>query len=200
MLRRHNTKEPGFVTRSEGNEMRIEGYFIVFDSETEIYPGYYEKIDRHAIDKSLRENDIVCLFNHDTGKVLGRMSNGTFTVRTDDKGAWGSVIINPDDAEAVSIYHRVARGDIKGCSFGFDPVKQVSDIRDDGTHWIVTEADTAEMSVCTFPAYEQTDIQARSKDMAEMRKNSLAERKAKLKSKLEVMRNGSKIADTENAG
>lgn len=62
---------------------------------------------------------------------------------------------------AMDVYARVKRGDITGCSFGFYPISERWEDRDDGTHYVVEEADTIEVSICTFPAYPQTEIDAR---------------------------------------
>lgn len=187
MIYRHKTdlKTAQFrAVDNENGEMRLEGYFIVYDVETEIVNRLFEKIERGAAADSLENVDIVCLFNHRTDMPLGRKSTGTFTLREDETGVWGSVLINPDDTEAVNVYHRVKRGEIWGCSFGFDPVEQVPEYRADGTHWTVKKMVVPEMSVCTFPAYEQTEIKARSRFAQEYEASTLSERKALLSSRL----------------
>ena len=139
----------------------IEGYFSVFDQETELWPGVFESIARGAFSSSLQNNDIRCLFNHDSANVLGRMSAGTLQLWEDSHGLYGSLLINPDDRMAMDVYARVKRGDITGCSFGFYPISERWEDRDDGTHYVVEEADTIEVTICTFPAYPQTEIDAR---------------------------------------
>ncbi|MEG0854411.1 MAG: HK97 family phage prohead protease [Angelakisella sp.] len=173
-------------TRAEGNNDRyIEGYFAVFNQETELWQGCFEKIAPGAFDNSLKNNDVRCLFNHDSGFVLGRMASGTLELKTDAHGLWGRVKVNPNDTQALDVYSRVERGDISGCSFGFNPVKEEYDDRGDNTLWTVTEADTHEVSICTFPAYPQTEIQARQKDIEMSQSRQKERRKANLKKKLE---------------
>ena len=173
-------------TRAEGeSEKYIEGYFAVFNQETELWPGCYEKIAIGAFDNSIKNNDIRCLFNHDSGFVLGRSASKTLELRVDAYGLWGRVKLNPSDRQAMDIYARVERGDISGCSFGFNPIRESFEDRNDGTLWIVEEADTAEVSICTFPAYPQTEIQARQKDMQVSQKRQLEQKKSELKIKLE---------------
>lgn len=189
MDKRHAYCMGDLRTRAEDNgEKVIEGYFAVFGQEVELCHGYYEQIAPGAFTKSLRESDVRCLFNHDTGAVLGRAGNGTLELREDAHGLWGRVKINSDDSQAMGVYARVARGDINGCSFGFDPVGQNVEDREDGLHWTVTEADTAEVSICTFPAYPQTEIQARQQDAQRASEEQWGRRKAALKQKLEEIK------------
>jgi len=180
------------TTRSEpdGGDKFIEGYFAVFEQETELWRGVFEKIARGAFDNSINNNDIRCLFNHDSGFVLGRTASQTLELKVDAHGLWGRVKINSSDSQAMDIYARVERGDISGCSFGFNPLKERYEERENDILWIVEEADTAEVSICTFPAYPQTEIQARQNDFKESQKRSLEQRKQKLKNRLENIKNG----------
>jgi len=141
----------GLQTRDEP-EMVIEGYFIVFGQETELWPGAFEEIAPGAVGESL-SNDIRALINHDTTLVLGRNKAGTLELREDSYGLWGRIKINPRDSDAVNLYERVKRGDVNQCSFGFNILEEITDWRDDGTvKWTITKLDLHEVSVCTFPA------------------------------------------------
>lgn len=171
-------------TRAEGDSMTIEGYFIVFNSQTELWQGAYEEIASHALDNTL-SNDIRALINHDTTLVLGRNKAGTLDLKVDTRGLWGSIKINPNDTDAVNLYERVKRGDVDQCSFGFNVVSEETEWRDDGSvKWTITEVDLHEVSVCTFPAYEDTGVAARSKEVEQHRKKQLEVRKEKLKERL----------------
>lgn len=163
-----------FETRSDddGNQY-IEGYFAVFNSVYDMGGGMTESIAPHAFDDTL-SNDIRCLTNHDTRLVLGRTSAHTFDVRQDERGLWGRVLINPNDQDAVNTKARVDRGDVNQASFGFDIVEEDTEIRDDGSiHWTIKKVKLYECSVVTFPAYEETNLAARSKERDEIikRKN-----------------------------
>lgn len=173
-------------TRAEpsDNEMIIEGYFIVFNRETELWPGAFEEIAPEALDKTL-SNDIRALINHDTTLVLGRNKAGTLTLTKDDRGLWGVIKINPNDTDAVNLYERVKRGDVDQCSFGFNITGENTDWRDDGTvKWTITEIDLFEVSVCTFPAYEETGVQARHKEVQVRKAQLFEQRKMKAKERL----------------
>lgn len=198
MKKRNAYFDSKFETReAENGEKRICGYFAVFGAETELWERHYEQIASGAFTNSLVNNDIRCLFNHDTGFVLGRKSAGTLTLREDDHGLYGEVIINDADPQAVAVYERVKRGDISGCSFGFEPKDEGKIIADDGSvHWTVREADTIEVSICTFPAYPQTEISARMADAEKHKENELAKRKCELKKRMEELHHGSKKSCT----
>ena len=155
--------ETNLQTRSEESEKVIEGHFVVFNSETELFPGAYEEIAPEAFDKTL-SNDIRALINHDTNLVLGRNKAGTLELKVDSRGLWGSIKINENDTDAMNLYERVKRGDVDQCSFGFNIIREDTEFRDDGTvKWIIREVDLHEVSVVTVPAYESTGVQARMK-------------------------------------
>lgn len=152
------------VRSEQDGKKYLEGYFIRFNQETELWKDTYEVIAPGAANKSLRENDIRVLFNHDSAIVLARTGNNTATLRADATGVWGSIEINPNDQQANDIHARVERGDINGCSFGFFPTDEKRLEQEDGSvKYVVKEADIIEVSVVTFPAYPQTQIEARAK-------------------------------------
>lgn len=174
------------ATRAEENndDMFIEGYFAVFNRETELWPGAYEEIAPGAFDETLG-NDIRALINHDTTLVLGRNKANTLEIKVDSHGLWGRVKINPKDTDAVNCYVRVERGDVDQCSFGFNILEEKIDWRDDGTvKWTMTKLDLHEMSVCTFPAYEDTGVQARHAEVEQHKERQLEQRKKLLKERI----------------
>lgn len=177
---------------NEDNGMFIEGYFIVFNKETELWPGAYEKVASGALDNTL-SNDIRALINHETRLVLGRNKAGTLELKVDSRGLWGRIQINENDSEAVNLYERVKRGDVDQCSFGFNIAAESTEYADDGSvHWTIDEVELHEVSVVTFPAYEDTGVQARKRDFESLKKRELEQRKIVLKERLQ---NGTKTTD-----
>lgn len=168
----------------DNEKLFLEGYFIRYGEETKLYDGCYEEVKRGAATQSIKKNDIRCLFNHDTGSVLGRTGNGTLTLREDEKGIFGRVEINQQDPQAMSVYAKVQRGDIDSCSFGFYIEKESNEKRDDGVKFFLEEVDVFEVSAVTFPAYPQTEVSARTRDIEKLEKRSLNIRKQKLKERL----------------
>lgn len=169
-MRQLRTASTQFETREDGEKLFIEGYFAVFNSNYEIAPGMSESIAPGAFDNTL-SGDIRALINHDTTLVLGRTKARTLELRTDAHGLWGKIEINPKDLDAMNLYERVKRGDVDQCSFGFDILSEETDFRDDGSvHWTITEVELFEVSPCTFPAYEETNISARAKERDDLLK------------------------------
>lgn len=176
--------------RSEENsdELIIEGYFALFDTPTKLTDGLYEEIKQGAFTNSIKNNDVRCLFNHNSEIVLGRTGNNTLELFEDEKGLYGKVHINKDDKQALDIYARVKREDINACSFGFYPVKEEPIKYEDGVMYQVYEADTLEVSIVTFPQYPETEIKARSKQLEMDKAKQLEVRKQQLLNKLKGLK------------
>ena len=186
MIKRFKTLDSKLEIREETNqeEYIIAGYFAVFNQETELYPGVFESIDSGAFKKSIN-GDIRALINHDTSLVLARTTSNTLTLKEDAKGLYGEIKINPYDTDALNIYERVKRGDVSQCSFGFLINQEEADYRDDGsTHFILKDLNLYEVSVCTFPAYEGTEVEARQKQIEDHNKRSLSLWKKSMKGRL----------------
>lgn len=168
------TSQTKFETREDSDGKKIiAGYFAVCGSETELWKGAYEEIAVGAFDKTLG-NDIRGLTNHDTTLVLGRNKAGTLSLKADPHGLWGEIAINENDSDAMNLYERVKRGDVDQCSFGFRIVDESTEWRDDGTvKWTLNEVEVHEVSVCTFPAYEDTGVQARHNEVEQYREKQL---------------------------
>ncbi|MGV3139438.1 HK97 family phage prohead protease [Brevibacillus agri] len=183
-------------TRAEGEsgDLIIEGHFAVFSRETELWPGAFEEIAPGAFDNSF-SNDIRALINHETRLVLGRNKSGTLELRADNYGLWGRIKINPNDTDAMNLYERVKRGDVDQCSFGFNIVREDTEWREDGSvKWTIREVDLHEVSVVTFPAYEDTGVAARQKQVEQHRNRLLQAKRQKIIERVK------KIAETTVAG
>ena len=189
-LRTVNTE---FTTREESGELYIEGYFAVFNSNYEIAEGMSESIAPGAFSEALG-GDIRALTNHDTTLVLGRNKANTLELKEDSHGLWGRIRINPNDSNAMDTYARVKRGDVDGCSIGFDIESEKTDFLDNGdVHWTIEKImPLYEVSCCTFPAYKETNISARKEQREEIVKREREMWKAKMKERLH---NGIKSTD-----
>ena len=173
-------------TRSADNDEKvIEGYFAVFNEIYQVWKDVTESIAPGAFTDSLN-GDIRALYNHNTDQILGRTSAGTLTLKQDEKGLWGQIKVNERDTEAVNVYERIARGDISGCSFGFDIESEEVRVNDDGSvHYTITKVNPLyEVSPCVFPAYEQTSVESRGKEARVIKKRELESWKIKTLEKL----------------
>ena len=153
-----------FTVREEGEDRYVEGYFARFDDLYDMGWGITETIDPHAFDRTLAVGDDVrVLINHDTTKVLGRTAAGTAWLRVDGVGLWARAKLNPADGDAMNEAARMERGDVTGASFGFeilDIERQYNQSK--GTiHRILKDVRLFEVSVCTFPAYQKTEVGVR---------------------------------------
>lgn len=175
-----------FETREDGGAPHITGYFAVFNSVYEIGPGMTESVAPGAFAKALAGGDIRALVNHDTTLVLGRTKAGTLELREDSRGLWGDITINPNDRDAMNLYERVKRGDVDQCSFGFgEPFTEDTEVREDGSvHWTLREVNLHEVSACTFPAYEETNISARATERDNLKSRQLTAWKERMKARI----------------
>lgn len=178
-MRAENGAETGAV---------ITGRPIVFNADTDL--GYYtERIATGALDKTdLR--DVRFLVNHNTdGIPLARSrnnnANSTMQMSVDDDGM--NIRVNLDvegNPEAKSLYSAISRGDVSGMSFMFtvDEDSWEGLESEHPTRTITSIGKVFEVSAVTFPAYEQTSIEAASIDEAlERAKSTLESVKAEQK-------------------
>lgn len=182
----YRTMQAAFATRDGETEDApvIEGYFAVFDSNYDMGYGMSESIAPGAFTEAL-SGDVRALIDHDTRLVLGRTTAHTLELREDSHGLWGKIYINPRDSEAMNLYERVKRGDVSQCSFGFEILSEETSFPADGKiHWRIKKVQLYEVSCCTYPAYEETDISARRKDKEQIEKRKAEAWKSSLLEKL----------------
>lgn len=195
------TRAAQFRAEEQGEAPVIEGYFAVFDGTYELWPGATESIDRDAFDGEL-EGDVRALIDHNTHLVLGRTIAGTLMLRVDTHGLWGRIVINREDTDAMNLYARVKRGDVSQCSFGFEITDEEYTI-DEATgnvHWLIKRVKLYEVSVCTFPAYQSTNVSAvsaRKDEVREIHKRQLDSWRENMKARLK--KNGTQTSAAAQA-
>lgn len=164
-----------FEIRAEETEAGgvITGRPIVYNSRADM--GWFEEyIDPGALDVT-DLTDVRFLVNHDFSKIpLARSRrntpNSTMQLTTDNEGL--AIRVNLDienNTDAKNLYSAVKRGDITGMSFAFWVDKdEWSNLESDyPTRHIKSISSVVEVSAVTFPAYEATEINARSKEALE---------------------------------
>lgn len=177
-------RSAAFQTRDKDGARWIEGYFSTFDGAYEMGDWGVERVDPHAFDETL-SRDVRALINHDTTLVLGRTTAGTLTLSVDSHGLFGRVRINENDQDAVNCYERVKRGDVDQCSFGFTiDAEETEKLPDGRVQWTLKRVTLYEVSVCTFPAYEDTAVAARAKDRDDMRQRELSAWRERMNDKI----------------
>ena len=183
-IRQLRSEASQFQVREAEGDLSIEGYFSVFNSIYELWPGATESVAPGAFSETLG-NDIRALVNHNDTLVLGRNKAGTLELREDSHGLWGKIKVNPNDSDAMNLYERVKRGDVNQCSFGFMIEDEETEFREDGSiHWTIRKVKLFEVSVCTFPAYEATEVSARKADYEAIQKRKTEKWRAEMHAKL----------------
>lgn len=170
-----------FEVRAESNELGnvIIGRPIVYDSRTDI--GAFDEIIERGALSNTDLTDVRFLVNHDLSKIplaRSRRNNGNSTMQltVDDFGLSIRVSLDTENnAEARALYSAVERGDITGMSFMFFVRSDEWDDLDSDhpTRRITDIANVVEVSAVTFPAYDDTEIYARSKEALDNARSAL---------------------------
>jgi HK97 family phage prohead protease len=170
------TRAYSFDVLAEQDEEKgniITGRPIVYDSVTDL--GWFDEvIERGALDKA-DLTDVRFLVNHDLSKIplaRSRRNNGNSTMQliVDENGMGIKVVLDTENnPEASALYSAVERQDISGMSFmfGVDGEEWENLESDHPTRRIKSISSVVEVSAVTFPAYESTEINARSKEALE---------------------------------
>lgn len=144
----------------------IVGVPIVFDKSTDL--GYYtEIIDRNALTNTDMK-DVRFLVNHNTDMIpLARSrnnnANSTMQMWVEEDGLHIRVNLDVEgNTEASALYSAIKRGDVSGMSFMFtvDEDRWEELESEMPTRTILSIGKVFEVSAVTFPAYDQTSIQA----------------------------------------
>jgi HK97 family phage prohead protease len=170
---------------TENDAMKIEGYAIVFDEPTDL-GGYIEIIERGALDEC-DMSDVCLKYNHeDTYLVMARTRNKSLQLEVDDHGlkVYAELI---DTQSNRDVYKSIRAGLLDKMSFAF----VVSDANWDTVDGVDVRrisgiAKLFDVSVVDVPAYDQTEVYARSKEAVEAEQNKFHELKL-AKEKLKLM-------------
>lgn len=129
--------------RSEGGRLVASGVAIRYGVRSKPIGGkFVEEIRSGAATKTLAEQDIMALHEHDRRMLLGRTSAGTLRL-TDSPSELRYEIDMPDTSVGRDVAYMIERRDVKGSSFGFVAVPK--DVR-----WSVTDTGMALRSVGAF--------------------------------------------------
>jgi HK97 family phage prohead protease len=151
-------------TREADSAMVLTGYAAVFDKPAMIGNYFREVIRPGAFTNAIQNDDVRALWNHDSNIVLGRTKSGTLQMTQDETGLRVSITL-PDSNEGRDKFASVARGDVDGMSFGFR-------VPAGGERWSfdadgielreLTNLSVFDVSPVAYPAYQETEIEARS--------------------------------------
>ncbi|KRN62117.1 HK97 family phage prohead protease [Carnobacterium maltaromaticum] len=161
--------------------MTVEGYAIVFDVPSRNFGNYVEVIDSSAlVDCDLSR--IVFIVDHDTSVLLASTENGSLTFKVDEKGLYfNATIIGTTDGE--NNYKLIKEGILNKMSYGFFEDESQAKVYKDENGVIVRRVmkidEVYEISALAIPAYNQTVIKAKERNMAKA-KEKLHERELML--------------------
>ncbi|KZL94361.1 HK97 family phage prohead protease [Clostridium magnum] len=171
----------------------IGGYAVKYNSPTLIRDRWgdewLEEIAPGSFDKSLQNRTQKALWNHDVSKPLGSVSAGTLRFNSDTSGLNYDVDV-PNNSWGNDAYESVQRGDVDGSSFGFKCLNDMwSKVQYEGKEIYkrsIVEAEIFEVSPCTFPAYDSSEISCRSLETfkEDIRKNEELRKKLILRTYL----------------
>ena len=149
------------VRDADGDEMTLEGYAAVFNSETDL--GAFREVIRPGAFDDVMDNDVRALINHDPNLILGRTGNGTLELSTDERGLKYKVKLG-DQQYARDFYESVKRGDISQSSFAFTIDKQ-SWNEERTVRSVDKVRQLLDVSPVTYPAYSAATVQARDQQL-----------------------------------
>lgn len=141
----------------------VWGYAVLWDSVTTIANEFLEQFARGSLTRSIREDDIRMLLDHDSGRVIGRTASGSLRLREDALGLRYDVDVNLDTPDGQTLAGTVGRRDVSGISPSF--VVRAESWVDGGTRLplrTITDARLIEISAVAWPAYPQTTAVMRS--------------------------------------
>jgi HK97 family phage prohead protease len=145
--------------RQEGEGNKLIGYASVFDSPSEPMP-FVEYVRRGAFAKTLNDGaDVRLLIDHE-GVPLARTKSGTLMLEEDDRGLRVEAMLDPANPDAARVISAMKRGDISQMSFAFRTIKDSWNT--DRSVRELKEVQLYDVSVVTFPAYEETVAEIRS--------------------------------------
>lgn len=159
-----------FEIRAENDEQHgdfITGRPIVFNARTDL--GMWDEIiDAGALDETDLK-DVRLLVNHNIDMIplaRSRNNNENSTMQmivVEDGMDIRANLDTENNADAKSLYSAISRGDLDGMSFMFSvDGEKWEDLKSDHPVRHITKVSKVwEVSAVTFPAYEQTSIEAR---------------------------------------
>lgn len=160
--------------RSIGEGRHIEGYALVFNSQSEDL-GFYETISQDAIDDdTIKRSDVFALLDHETDKVLARCKHGigNLKLEIDSHGLKYSFdALENDLGNTVLTYIR--SGIIDSSSFAFTVADDKWETKDGQDYRTILKIDRLFDVSCVYqPAYAATSVGCRSYDKYKANKKS----------------------------
>lgn len=198
MIERRNTQAQITHTGNKLQGLASPVYDGTDGTQYQLMENVYERFADGAFTDFLKGNpDVVALWNHDANHVLGRTPN-TLSLRTDKQGLYYEIDL-PDTQTARDIKTGIARGDIRGSSFAFQPTKVEwltegqNDIR------LIRSARLFDISPVTKPAYGSTSVGLRSDSERRAIETERDEYRARLETEKRLARINTLLSDSKKS-
>lgn len=155
----------------------VRGYAALYNSPSENLGTqkyrFIETIAPGAFDDVLKD-DVRALFNHDANLILARSKGGAGSLKigTDERGLWYEFEA-PDTQAGRDLLVSLARGDVDQSSFAFEVRKDGQEYRERAEGDVTIAERTIkkvarlhDVSPVTYPAYNDTTVALRAKELA----------------------------------
>lgn len=157
------------VRNLNADSRMVEGYALVFNSESTDLGGFHEVIDRNALQGVIEKSDVLCLLNHNEDKgVLARSNKGkgSLHLEVDEKGLKYS-FESPRTSLGDELLENIRRGDVSTSSFAFVVCDDQWEKRSDGTYLrkILSFKEIFDVSPVYRAAYPSTSVNTRGLDI-----------------------------------
>ena len=198
--RNYTLSEVRFLSRAEafpdvekrgasGDAQIMDGYAIVFNSDSEDLGGFVERVAPSAVTRTLNavqagQQNVYALWGHDKSMPLGSVRSGKLKLAADEKG----LRVQLDMSRMTPQQQGAIRdGDVCKMSFGFGIAKDGDtwEQRDDGTILrTLNDIHFWEVSPVLLPAYPDTSAAVRSLDAWKTAKTDEPAKYSQVKQKL----------------
>lgn len=178
------------IREDDDGNRTLSGYAVKWEKKSHVLGYYYkfrEQFKKGAFADSIKNGDQRFLWDHKTGKVLGRIKNGTLRLNEDDIGLRFELDL-PNTTLGNDTYESIKRGDVDGVSFGFNnPDDHIQEFDDDIPLRTIREANLIEVSAVAFPAYPDSEVSARGYDRMKEYSNELKEYREEQAAKIKTL-------------
>ncbi len=144
----------------DDGEYEVEGYATTFGTAYELFDGYYERIDAHALDDA-DMSDVIFQLNHQ-GAPFARKRNGTLEVDCDAHGLKVRAKLLGSQG-GRELHESIKNGLVDRMSWGFSVAPDGWEYDPDTRTSTITKVTKVyDVSAVSIPANDGTEIHARS--------------------------------------
>jgi uncharacterized protein len=163
-IRSATVTKPFAVRTLPDGSKQVSGYALVWNSPSVDLGGFVEVCDPGMLTRTLRESpDVLMLRDHKQELLLGRTTASTLSLSVDGTGLRFDCTL-PKTATGDDTAENVRLRNLTGCSFGFNAVDDAWSVTADGKALrTLLDVDLFEISITSFPAYQETSVTTRSR-------------------------------------